>query len=176
MVTVLGVGRLISHAEQVFVLYSRICVVGSIVSQENEMEFVTAYGPKVRHGIGFPEVSRTKQSFKEECDINNIMSKYQKTGLLDFVNEHEAQYGDATGIDFQEALETVRSAQEMFADMPSSVRRRFDNDPAAFLEFVNNPDNRDEAVELGLIKADKEVGTPPEVVEAAREPVVEPEA
>lgn len=118
---------------------------------ETKAAFKTAYGPKQRVRLNFSGTGRTKQSFKDECDINNILAKYQKTGLLEAVNKHQPQYGDVTGLDFQSAMVTIVTAQQMFDDLPSSVRKRFANDPQSFLEFVNNPDNRPEAVKLGLI-------------------------
>ena len=116
------------------------------------MTIRTAYGPKQRLQLWFPEQGRTKISMQAECDINNIMKKYQKTGVIDFVNTHQAQYGDATGIDFQQAMERVSKSREMFADLPSSIRKRFDNDPAQFLDFVNDANNTEEARRMGLIR------------------------
>ncbi len=111
----------------------------------------TAYGPKQRVQIRFADQGRTKQSMRAECDINNIMQKFQKTGVIDFVNKHAPQYGDATGVDFQNSMEIVARANEMFADLPSSVRKRFNNDPQELLEFCENPGNRQEAIKLGLL-------------------------
>lgn len=108
-------------------------------------------GSRVRRVVSFSGPGRTKQSFKDECDINNIMRKYQKTGLVEAVNKHQARYGDVPAMDFREAVENLRLADEMFMDMPSNVRKRFDNDPGEFLAFVQDPANRDEAIELGLI-------------------------
>ncbi len=111
----------------------------------------SAYGPKKRLGdIGDLGVSLTKQSFTKECDINNIMAKYQKTGAIDHVNKHEASYGFATSHDFQSALETIRTGQTMFDELPSSIRTKFENDPAKFLDFVQDNKNQAEMVELGL--------------------------
>lgn len=84
------------------------------------------------------------------------MAKYQRTGLIDFVNRRQAHYSDVRGADFQQALNVVANAQELFSELPSSWRKRFDNDPAVFLEFVNNPDNRQEALKLGLIKPESQ--------------------
>lgn len=121
----------------------------------------SAYSPRVRLAIFTPEseqpYGRTKQSFKAECDINNILSKFQRTGLLEFVNERTPQYGDVSSIDFQESMEQVRQANEMFADLPSSVRKRFHNDPTELLSFLDDPANRQEGVVLGLL-------SPPPVV------------
>lgn len=91
------------------------------------------------------------QSFKEECDINNIMAKFQRTGALEWVQKYEGQYGDVTGVTFESAMQTVMKAQEMFDDLPSSVRDRFANNPAAFLEFLGDEGNRAEAERLGLV-------------------------
>ncbi len=116
-----------------------------------KVEFVTAYGPKKRVGLSCPSPGRTKQSMAAECDINNIMAKYDKTGLLDFVNEHQPNYGDCVGVDFANALGTVARARDMFAQLPGQVRQDFNNDPEEFFDFVNDPENHDEAVEMGLI-------------------------
>lgn len=104
--------------------------------------------------LSTPEETRTKQSHKDECDINNIMARYRRTGLIEAVNRNQPRYADVTGLEFRTAMEMVAQAQQLFEDMPSGVRKRFGNDPAAFLDFVNDPENRPEAVRLGLLKAD----------------------
>lgn len=100
--------------------------------------------------------TRTKQSFKKECDINVIMAKYQKTGAITHFNKHQHNYGMADGQTFQDAMNLVCEAQEMFNDLPSSIRTRFGNDPAAFLDFVQNEDNADEMARMGLIEQSTE--------------------
>ncbi|WNK12710.1 MAG: internal scaffolding protein [Microvirus sp.] len=113
--------------------------------------FISAYGPKLVIEHDFSQGGRTKQSFTAECDINNIMARYQKTGILDFVNQHEPQYGDVTGIDFQTAMEIMTQGQNMFNDLPSELRSHFNNDPAEFLEFSSNPANKKEMARMGLL-------------------------
>ncbi len=112
----------------------------------------SAYGPKTRHSITFPEQGRTKQNHKKETDINNIMARFQKTGTIDFVNTQSPQFGDATGIEFQNAMETVAKSNEMFDALPSKIRERFSNNAQELLTFLENEDNRTEAVFLGLLK------------------------
>lgn len=107
----------------------------------------------------------TEQSHKKECDINQIMSKFQKTGILTHSKQYEPQYGYASDIDFLEAMTIVTKGQEMFADLPSSLRTRFANDPANFLNFINDPENEEEARKIGLL--------PKKVPEEKAEPVVE---
>ena len=101
---------------------------------------------------------RTKQSFKNECDINQIMAKYQKTGAISHFNNRSPQYGDATGADFTSAMNLITSAQELFNELPSSLRNRFGNSPSAFLDFVQDPANALEMAELGLTEGGPSVG------------------
>lgn len=93
----------------------------------------------------------TKQSFKHECDINHIVKKYDKTGIITHVNKAIAQYGDFTQEnEYQEALDLIKTSNHNFMQIPSEIRGRFDNNAGKFLEFATNPDNLDEMVNLGL--------------------------
>ena len=110
----------------------------------------SAYGKKgpVRFTCTGP--SLTKQSFTKECDINNILKKYQKTGAIEHVNKHEASYGYASSNDFTASMEIVQRGQTMFEELPSSIRTKFENNPALFLDFVQDEKNIKEMQELGL--------------------------
>lgn len=106
----------------------------------------------------FTGPGRTKQSFRDETDINLIMARFQKTGLIDFVEKNAPQYADVTGLEFQACMDKITSAREMFSQLPAKWRRRFDDDPAKFLDFVNDPANEAEAIALGIVPAK---ATPP---------------
>ncbi len=112
----------------------------------------SSYSKKAPIRLNFIGPGRTKQSFQEETDINTIMARFVKTGMLEFVNKHNPQYGDVSNVDFQTSMETVAKSREMFADLPAKIRDRFNNDPAELLEFLDNPENKEEAVLLGLAK------------------------
>lgn len=99
------------------------------------------------------EPSLTKQSFKDETDINFIIRKYHKTGIVEHVRRHQGRYGDFTNIDFHEAMNAVAEARSMFESLPANVRKEFDNDPGVFLSFAEDPANLDRMVELGLAEA-----------------------
>lgn len=95
--------------------------------------------------------SATKQSFKDECDINVIMKRYEQSGVLQHLARGEPQYVDASSLDYQASMELVVAAREQFMALPSRVRERFQNDPAQMLAFVEDRANLDEARELGLV-------------------------
>ncbi len=95
--------------------------------------------------------SLTKQSESASCDINKIMSKYLKTGLISHGVQYAGEYGFADSVDFHSAMNTVRKAEQMFADLPAQARERFGNDPGSFLDFCGDEDNREEMFELGLM-------------------------
>lgn len=96
-------------------------------------------------------VSMTKQSHKDECDINQILAKFQKSGMVTHSNKNAARYGFATSLDLRESLEIVKEAQTMFDELPSTIRKKFRNEPAEFLDFVQNPDNLAEMGEMGML-------------------------
>lgn len=92
----------------------------------------------------------TKDSFAEECDINTIVRRFGLTGQLP-TDVRAPMYGDFTeAMDYQSALHAVMAAQDSFMAMPAEVRQRFGNDPAAFVDFCSDANNRDEAIKLGL--------------------------
>lgn len=93
----------------------------------------------------------TKQSFAAECDVNNIVNRWLKSGQLPMANNSMAQYLDVSNVsDYHACLNMVLQAQSMFQALPASVRDRFQNDPGKFLEFAENPANAAEMVSLGL--------------------------
>ena len=63
-----------------------------------------------------PADDLTEQSHKEELNINNILARFQRTGVIDHVKEHGPQYADVPAIDYREAMEIVTSSNSMFAD------------------------------------------------------------
>lgn len=92
-----------------------------------------------------------KQSDKDRCCVNKIMVKYRKTGVIDHLRPSQGRYGDFTNAgDFRMAMNIVARGKEAFEALPSAVRKRFNNDPAGFLNFVHDDKNHDELVKMGL--------------------------
>lgn len=98
----------------------------------------------------FDGKSRTQQSFVAECDINTIIKRFGKTGLVP-VGMRLPQYGDFSGVvDYQSALHVLMEADKSFSMLPSDIRKRFDNDPQKFVDFAVDPANIAALQDLGL--------------------------
>ena len=131
------------------------------------MKFRTAYSKPVKVVVDFTDIdgnplpTPTQQHAKAECDINNILKQYDRTGLITHINSAKAQYGDFTEVnEYQESLNRVMMAQEAFMELPSAIRKQFENDPGQFFEFATNPENQDAMVEMGL--AERPISAPPD--------------
>lgn len=101
--------------------------------------------------------SLTRQSAKDECDVNQILARYQKTGVLTHLNPATPMYADLSEMpnSYQDALEFIRKAQEDFQNMSSTLRAKFQNDPQQLINFIANPSNYEEAAQLGLLDPEK---------------------
>ena len=84
---------------------------------------------------------RTKQSFKDATDINKILNKYQKTGTLSHLAKYAPVYGDFSDMpDLLTANSRFVEAERIFSELPSEIRKEFNNDPAAFFRYAGAPD------------------------------------
>ncbi len=106
--------------------------------------------------------SETEQHHKKACDINNIVAKYRRTGLLDHIAKHQGTYGDATGLDFQDAQNLIATQTSIFNELPAAVRAEFENDPAQYLELITSEGGPQELAEMLNPTIEEEV---PEVEE-----------
>ncbi|AXH77488.1 MAG: internal scaffolding protein [Microviridae sp.] len=116
------------------------------------------YNPPGHAGEINNEPSLTQQHFQEECDINYILRKYAATGILD--NIGPGQYLDLDeSFDFHEAQNKLIQIDDTFAQLPSRLREHFQNDAFAFVEFVQNPANKDEGIRLGIFNQPNDSST-----------------
>lgn len=105
----------------------------------------------VESGLKCLDPTRTQQQFKDEVDINTIAKNFGITGRMP-VNVRMPTFGDFEDVvDYQTALNAARRASQSFMAMPAEVRARFENNPQRFLEFCSDPNNREEAIKLGLV-------------------------
>lgn len=99
--------------------------------------------------------SKVKAAFAGECDINTIMRRALKTGVLPVDGlDRKPMFGDFSDIgDFHSVQNRLIACQESFLTLGADIRERFNNDPAQLLAFLSDVKNKDEAIKLGLIEA-----------------------
>ena len=128
------------------------------------MNFYT--NPPRDNGLTFVMPTMTQQHHKDDCDINTIMAKYRKTGELPALMQNFGFADVSDSLTFQEAMDFTIMAREAFGELPSKLRERFRNDPGELLSFIDDPENYDEAVRLGILQP-QSVGDTPKGVPVA---------
>lgn len=111
-------------------------------------------------GLKCEDETLAQQQFRDECDINNIMERFGLTGELP-ANPLSPQFGDFSGVlDYHSAMNAVLAAQDSFNELPATLRARFENDPNNLIRFLDDPNNRNEALALGLIAEEPRAAMP----------------
>lgn len=103
-------------------------------------------------------VGRTKQSFASECDINKIVARAHKTGMP-YTTGHQgvrqAKFGDFTNANDYFTMRTkVDEAERAFLALPVELRAKCGHSVGGFIEWLDNPANKAEAIKLKLIPDD----------------------
>lgn len=119
------------------------------------MSFRVANRPRVTVDTG--SFTFTKQSCKDECDVNNILAQYRRTGVITHINPRVPAYLDLpSDLEFQSSVNLVKQAEAAFQALPSRVRDVFGSDPQRFLAAIGDPSQRELLTELGIFnKLDK---------------------
>lgn len=95
--------------------------------------------------------SLTKSEYRDECNINNVIARALRTGVLPGVKQ-EALYGDFTEVtDYATAQVKIAEAKSEFEQLPSHIKEKFDNEVTTLLDWMDDPANEDEARKLGLL-------------------------
>ena len=117
-----------------------------------KITFTTSYGKqRMRIQTINDDKDMTDQSFKDDCDVNNILKRFMKTGQS--LPAVTGRYNDVSEIpDLAIALTQLNEAQQKFDSLPSHIRKRFGNSPVELVEFLRDSKNYDQALELGLVK------------------------
>lgn len=113
------------------------------------MKFHTQFLPPAKPLTPCGGPSLTDQCYIGETDINTILKRYAQGDSS--VVRPSSIFADVSALgDFSGLLELVRKAQNDFESLPSDLRARFGNDPAALVAFLEDSTNDDEAIRLGL--------------------------
>lgn len=119
--------------------------------------FSTYFKREKSQGVDFSESpTLTDQHFKDECNMQHIVQRALHTGCIDpslvrSIGKY-VEDGAAVGT-FLEAQRIVARGKSVFEQLPSDMRNRFHNSPVELLHFLQQPENRDEAVKMGFFKA-----------------------
>jgi len=106
-------------------------------------------------GVTSRSPSRTVQSSRDEADINTIVKRFGITGTLPQAVVPPTYETFDEVFDYQSALQTVMEADQAFMSLPADVRRRFNEDPGAFVDFCSKEQNLPEMRKLGLALPEK---------------------
>lgn len=110
------------------------------------------------------EEIRVEQNHKDEVNINNIVKRHGMDLIAKTAALQQFTFDDNPNNDFQETMNAILRAQESFDSIPSDIRKQFDNNPAQFLDFIHNPENKAKLVKMGLANPEPEKTQPIEVV------------
>jgi hypothetical protein len=97
------------------------------------------------------EKTLVEQSAAIETDLNRLLEPAIRQGLLRHSIKFEGEYDDIPVQTFEDAQIVIANAKSMYEELPSAIRKNFDG-PKGFLEFVNNPDNKDQMESMGILK------------------------
>lgn len=117
--------------------------------------------------------TKTQQHLQKSTDVNYIVARCLKTGTPLPANPtpHYADYSSVP--DYKEAQNILIIAKQKFSLLPAEIRSKFHNEPSEMLEFVHNPENKEECQELGLLPKPPGVYLDPKTITPKVEPKVD---
>ena len=130
------------------------------MTSKTKIPFRTHYSPQVRVTFETKGDSLTEQQYAEESKVINKLRQYDSQGFFESINKNPAQFTDFSKVrDLTDAIEQIESAKDSFEQIPSDIRKKFNNSPSEFFDFASKESNYSELVKLGLAtaKADDQV-------------------
>jgi len=139
---------------------------GELIEFKNRPRFRSAYdGLHVREFVTFdPDGERTKQEFKDQCDVNKIVANFTRTGRLDQLDAAQGMFLDISEgpQTYQDSLNLVIKARTAFDALPSDVRAIFGNDVQNFMYHSHhNPEALFEALKPLEVNPQEPAPAPP---------------
>lgn len=96
------------------------------------------------------EKTMTEQSHAKLNDLHHLM-KLDRDRLAEHTNIYEGKYMDMINVpDFHQAQLILAETASMWESIPATLRQKFNNEPERFVEFMQNEDNRESMLEMGL--------------------------
>lgn len=107
---------------------------------------VPVYSPSVDNDghiileeIGVKNLPEYIDSFRESCDINNLVARFN-AGDVSALSRVQGAYFDATQLPhtYAEMLNTVINAEKTFNSLPLETREKFDNSYVKWLSMMDD--------------------------------------
>ena len=116
--------------------------------------------------------TRTKSEFADEANINNIVKRCMNGAVMP-TGARTPLFGDFSEVaDFTSAQTLIAEANAEFEQLPSDVREKFGNNVSDLMDFLDDENNLDEAIALGL--APKPESEPKTIEENTQKAAPEP--
>ena len=97
------------------------------------------------------EPSLADPSFQDQCDVNNIVKRFLRTGELGHTASRQGRFIDVSNTPSMfDGMNQIHRAEEAFHRLPKEIKDRFKG-PKDMIQFMQNPENMDECIELGLM-------------------------
>lgn len=133
------------------------------------------------HSITFdPKENRTKQSNRNETDVNFIVNNHINKGIA-LPEAPPAIFGDVYDVDLGAARNLLAETRSEFNELPARTRAKFGNDELNYFEFMTDLQRRKQIDEKGydyvmthLDELDDEVAQDPE--KSSETPSAEPKS
>ena len=80
--------------------------------------------------------SKTRQEFADSANINKIISRFNRTGILssgEIKNNRQPMYGDYEGIDYTETCNKIARVEQDFMEQEPEERAKWNNNPQEWL-------------------------------------------
>lgn len=89
--------------------------------------------------IGVKKIPEFIDSFRESCDINSIVARFN-AGDISALSRSQGAFFDATQLPhtYAEMLNTVINAEATFNQLPLEVRERFENNYVKWLSMMDD--------------------------------------
>lgn len=98
----------------------------------------------------------TEQHTAHLSDINYLVEKYKPDELVQYLSQKNAHRLEINNHDFtkepslQDSMNVIYRLRQNFEALPDEVRNHFRNH-VEFVKFIDNPDNQEKMIRLGLM-------------------------
>lgn len=115
------------------------------------MDFYTSFRrpPRVVSDVGGE--SMTQQQFAQECDINYIVKRAQRTGTIPVIPMQEMVFGTLDEETFKQRMDKMSEIKSYFECLPSDIRLHYQNSVNEFIAAMNTDEGLEEGRKLGII-------------------------